>query len=105
VSEFRSETFEREITVRQGHSFAFPIATKRTMTTRGASTGASPKAKGSARGYFFEAHQAAREAFGQQANRRDLSLHCHRGLEIGGNGMEFVFVTCLTEQPSDCVLG
>lgn len=68
-SDFATEILETEVVVNhdaEGHVFHFPILSNGTVSLHGAKIEANPSAKREARRYLFDAHNAARSAFGRR---------------------------------------
>jgi hypothetical protein len=66
-SDFAAAILETEVVVshiEDGHVFHFPILSNGTVSLHGARMEPNPAAKREARRYLFEAHHAARTAFG-----------------------------------------
>jgi hypothetical protein len=67
-SDFEAEIFEEEIVVAhmaEGHVYHFPILSNDTISLHGSRIEANPTAKREARRFLFDAHSAARAAFGR----------------------------------------
>jgi hypothetical protein len=67
-SDFEAEILENEVVVvhvAEGHVFHFPILTNGTVSLHGSRLEPNPQAKRQAGRYVFEAHDAARTAFGR----------------------------------------
>jgi hypothetical protein len=67
-SDFAPEFLQTGIVVKhdpEGHVFHFPILYNGTVSLHGANIEANPSAKREARRYLFDAHNAARAAFGR----------------------------------------
>jgi hypothetical protein len=67
-SEFEAEILENEVVVvhmKDGHTYHFPILSNGTVSLHGARMEANPAAKREAGRSLFDAHNAARTAFGK----------------------------------------
>jgi hypothetical protein len=67
-SDFEAEILENEIVVAhisEGHVYHFPILTNGTVSLHGSRIEPDPQSKREARRFLFDAHNAARAAFGR----------------------------------------
>jgi hypothetical protein len=71
-TDFATSLLETEVVVThigEGHVYHFPILSNGTVSLNGARIEPNPGAKREARRYVFEAHNAARTAFGRAQAR------------------------------------
>jgi hypothetical protein len=77
-SDYEAEILEDEVViahVAEGHVYHFPILNNGTVSLHGSRIEANPQSKREARRFVFEAHSAARAAFGRsriELNRTPL---------------------------------
>jgi hypothetical protein len=67
-TDFAAEILETEVVINQlgdGHVYHFPILSNGTVSLQGSRIEPNPNAKREARRYLFDAHNAARTAFGR----------------------------------------
>jgi hypothetical protein len=73
-TDFATSLLETEVVVTHigdGHVYHFPILSNGTVSLNGSRIEPNPEAKREARRYVFEAHNAARTAFGRARTRPD----------------------------------
>jgi hypothetical protein len=69
---FATEILEAEVVVNHltdGHIYRFPILSNGTVSLNGSRIEPNPQAKREARRYLFDAHEAARSAFGRSQSQ------------------------------------
>jgi hypothetical protein len=67
-TDFEAEIFENEVVVAhvaEGHIYHFSILTNGTVSLHGSHIEPNPQSKPEARRFLFDAHNAARSAFGR----------------------------------------
>jgi hypothetical protein len=67
-TDFEAEILENEVVVAhvaEGHVYHFPVLINGTVSLHGSRIEPNPSAKREARRYLFDAHNAARTAFGR----------------------------------------
>jgi hypothetical protein len=67
-TDFEAEILENEVVVAhmaEGHIYHFPILTNGTVSLHGSHIEPNPQSKREARRFLFDAHNAARSAFGR----------------------------------------
>jgi hypothetical protein len=76
--DFEAEILENEIVVAhvaEGHVYHFPILTNGTVSLHGSRIEPNPQSKREARRFLFDAHNAARAAFGRTTINRDVLMY------------------------------